>query len=182
MEKKIPTNTITRDIKDLAAPTGNIYETVVILAKRANQIALAEKKELAKKLEDFRGELRAQVLQRTPGLPAGGQPRAVAGEMVQHRKLEMRVGQQQALVLRMDVHQALRHLLQQTDLDRTVVDEAARTSRTGHHAADQQRAAVRFHVRLGQQGVQGFVLAGELRLDHAGISSLLDQRRVRLCP
>ena len=56
MEKKIPTNTITRDIRDLAAPTGNIYETVVILSKRANQIALAEKKELAKKLEDFRGE------------------------------------------------------------------------------------------------------------------------------
>ena len=54
MEKKIPTNTITRDIKDLAAPTGHIYETVVILSKRANQISLAEKKELAKKLEDFR--------------------------------------------------------------------------------------------------------------------------------
>ena len=54
MEKKIPTNTITRDIKDLAAPTGTIYETVVILSKRANQISLAEKKELAKKLEDFR--------------------------------------------------------------------------------------------------------------------------------
>ena len=56
MEKKIPTNTITRDIKDLADPTGNISETVVLLAKRANQIARAEKKELAKKLEDFRGE------------------------------------------------------------------------------------------------------------------------------
>ena len=56
MEKKIPTNTITRDIKTLAEPTGNIYETVVILSKRANQIALAEKKELNKKLEDFRGE------------------------------------------------------------------------------------------------------------------------------
>ena len=54
MEKKIPTNTITIDIKNLAAPTGNIYETVVILSKRANQISLAEKKELAKKLEDFR--------------------------------------------------------------------------------------------------------------------------------
>ena len=54
--KKIPTNTITRDIKYLAEPTGNIYETVVILSKRANQISLAEKKELAKKLEDFRGE------------------------------------------------------------------------------------------------------------------------------
>ena len=56
MEKKLPVNTITRDIKNLAAPTGNIYETVVILSKRANQIALKEKKELSKKLEDFRGE------------------------------------------------------------------------------------------------------------------------------
>ena len=55
-KKKIPTNTITRDVKDLAAPTGNIYESVVILYKRANQIALAEKKELNKKLEDFRNE------------------------------------------------------------------------------------------------------------------------------
>lgn len=56
MEKKIPTNTITRDIKDLAQPTGNIYETVVILSKRANQISVAEKKELTKKLEEFRGD------------------------------------------------------------------------------------------------------------------------------
>ena len=54
IKKKVPSNTITRDIKYLAEPTGNIYETVVILYKRANQIALAEKKELAKKLEDFR--------------------------------------------------------------------------------------------------------------------------------
>ena len=56
IKKKVPTNTITRDIKDLAAPTGNIYETVVILYKRANQIDLAETKELAKKLEDFRSD------------------------------------------------------------------------------------------------------------------------------
>lgn len=56
MEKKIPNNTITRDIKYLAEPTGNIYETVVILSKRANQISLAEKKELAKKLEEFKGD------------------------------------------------------------------------------------------------------------------------------
>lgn len=54
--KKIPTNTITRDVKELAEPTGNIYESVVILYKRANQIALAEKKELNKKLEDFKNE------------------------------------------------------------------------------------------------------------------------------
>ena len=56
MEKKIPVNTVTRDTKFLAQPTGNIYETVVILSKRANQISLAEKKELSKKLEDFRNE------------------------------------------------------------------------------------------------------------------------------
>lgn len=54
VKKKVPSNTITRDTKYLAEPTGNIYETVVLLYKRANQIALAEKKELAKKLEDFR--------------------------------------------------------------------------------------------------------------------------------
>ena len=55
-KKNVPQNTITRDVKYLAAPTGNIYETVVILYKRANQIALAEKKELNKKLEDFKND------------------------------------------------------------------------------------------------------------------------------
>ena len=53
-KSSIPTNTVTRTLTDIDAPTGNIYETVVLLYKRANQIALAEKKELAKKLEDFR--------------------------------------------------------------------------------------------------------------------------------
>ena len=55
-KKKVPNNTITRDIKYLAEPTGNIYESVVILYKRANQIALAEKKELTRKLEDFKND------------------------------------------------------------------------------------------------------------------------------
>ena len=55
-KKKIPVNTVTRDIKNLAAPTGNIYESVVILYKRANQIAMAEKRELTKKLEEFRND------------------------------------------------------------------------------------------------------------------------------
>lgn len=54
--KKVPKNTITRDLCDLAAPTGNIYETVVILSKRANQISIQEKKELSKKLEAFKNE------------------------------------------------------------------------------------------------------------------------------
>jgi len=55
-KKKVPQNTVTRDIKNLAAPTGNIYESVVILYKRANQIAGAEKRELMKKLEEFRND------------------------------------------------------------------------------------------------------------------------------
>ena len=54
--KKTPTNTVTRDLCDPANPTGNIYETVVVLAKRANQIAIAEKKELTRKLEDFKND------------------------------------------------------------------------------------------------------------------------------
>ena len=54
--KKIPVNTLTRDLNHLAEPTGNIYETVVILSKRANQIAIAEKKELTRKLEEFKND------------------------------------------------------------------------------------------------------------------------------
>ena len=55
-KKKGPTNTVTRDVRVLAEPTGNIYESVVVLYKRANQIALQEKKELNKRLEEFRNE------------------------------------------------------------------------------------------------------------------------------
>lgn len=55
-KKNVASNTITRDVKNLAAPTGNIYESVVVLYKRANQISVAEKKELTKKLEDFKNE------------------------------------------------------------------------------------------------------------------------------
>ena len=55
-KKKVPVNTVTRDIKNLAAPTGNIYESTVILYKRANQISLAEKKEILKKLDEVRNE------------------------------------------------------------------------------------------------------------------------------
>lgn len=50
---QVPTNTITRELRDLAAPTGNIYEAVMIIAKRANQISADIKQELSKKLEEF---------------------------------------------------------------------------------------------------------------------------------
>lgn len=55
-KKKVSQNTITRDVRHLAEPTGNLYETVVILSRRANQISMAEKKELGKKLEDVKSE------------------------------------------------------------------------------------------------------------------------------
>lgn len=48
-----PTNTVTRDIMNLCDETGNIYETVAILGKRANQISVDIKTELSKKLQEF---------------------------------------------------------------------------------------------------------------------------------
>lgn len=48
-----PTNTITRNMNDLREGTGNVYETVAILGKRSNQIAVEMKDELKKKLEEF---------------------------------------------------------------------------------------------------------------------------------
>ena len=50
---KAPTNTVTRDIMDLCDETGNIYESVAIIGKRANQISLDIKNELSKKLQEF---------------------------------------------------------------------------------------------------------------------------------
>lgn len=51
--KANPNNTQTRKLTDLDAPTGNIYESVVVIARRANQIATATKHELQQKLAEF---------------------------------------------------------------------------------------------------------------------------------
>ncbi|MBP5260322.1 MAG: DNA-directed RNA polymerase subunit omega [Paludibacteraceae bacterium] len=48
-----PTNTITRDVNNLCENTGNVYETIAIIAKRSNQIAMEIKDELKHKLEEF---------------------------------------------------------------------------------------------------------------------------------
>ena len=48
-----PLTTITRDISDIDANTGNIYEAIMIIAKRANQIGVDLKKELNDKLDEF---------------------------------------------------------------------------------------------------------------------------------
>ena len=50
---QVPTNTITRNLADFATPTGNVYESVMIIAKRSNQIAADIKQELNHKLEEF---------------------------------------------------------------------------------------------------------------------------------
>jgi len=50
---KASTTTVTQDVDKLEEPTGNIYESVVIIAKRANQISVDIKQELSKKLEEF---------------------------------------------------------------------------------------------------------------------------------
>ena len=48
-----PTNTISRDMNTLSEDVGNVYETVKIIAKRANQISVELKSEIEKKLQDF---------------------------------------------------------------------------------------------------------------------------------
>jgi DNA-directed RNA polymerase subunit K/omega len=48
-----PLNTVTRDMVKLSEDTGNVYETVCIIAKRANQVAAEMKRDLDKKLAEF---------------------------------------------------------------------------------------------------------------------------------
>ena len=48
-----PTNTVTRDLVDFVKDTNNIYESVAIMGKRANQISVEMKDELKAKLEEF---------------------------------------------------------------------------------------------------------------------------------
>lgn len=49
----VPNNTVTRNLPELDAATGNIYESIVVISKRANQISSEVKQELTKKLADF---------------------------------------------------------------------------------------------------------------------------------
>lgn len=48
-----PVNTITYNKSKIEEPTGNVYEAITIIAKRANQINSEIKKELIEKLEEF---------------------------------------------------------------------------------------------------------------------------------
>lgn len=50
---KAQKNTVTRDLVQLEEGTDNIFETIAILGKRANQIGTEIKEELNTKLEEF---------------------------------------------------------------------------------------------------------------------------------
>ena len=48
-----PATTVTRNLDMMTKDTGNVYETVIVVSRRANQIAVEMKQELNKKLEEF---------------------------------------------------------------------------------------------------------------------------------
>jgi len=57
LRRQLSTNTTnnieTRDLNELRSKTGNVYESIAIIAKRANQINISIKEELHNKLEEF---------------------------------------------------------------------------------------------------------------------------------
>jgi len=52
-KSKAPGSTITRDLKVVESKAENIYQAVIIAAKRSNQISVEIKQELDRKLEEF---------------------------------------------------------------------------------------------------------------------------------
>ncbi|HEY8938041.1 MAG TPA: DNA-directed RNA polymerase subunit omega [Cyclobacteriaceae bacterium] len=49
----VQSSIITRDVDKIAAQTGNLYQSVVVISKRARQIAVNLKEELNNKLAEF---------------------------------------------------------------------------------------------------------------------------------
>jgi DNA-directed RNA polymerase subunit K/omega len=50
---KADRTTITRNVGEIEEKTGNVYESIVMLARRANQINVDLKEELTQKLQEF---------------------------------------------------------------------------------------------------------------------------------
>ena len=48
-----PDTTVTRNVAEIDGKTGNIYEAIAIVSKRANQISVKMKEELNSKLAEF---------------------------------------------------------------------------------------------------------------------------------
>ena len=57
LRRQLSANTLntveTKNLLDIKSRTGNLYESIAIIAKRANQINIAIKEELHNKLEEF---------------------------------------------------------------------------------------------------------------------------------
>jgi DNA-directed RNA polymerase subunit K/omega len=57
LRRQLSANTLntveTKSLLDIKSKTGNLYESIAIIAKRANQINIAIKEELHNKLEEF---------------------------------------------------------------------------------------------------------------------------------
>lgn len=53
IKKIVPNNTVTRKLTDIDRQTGNVYESVAIISRRANQISAETKQELTRKLAEF---------------------------------------------------------------------------------------------------------------------------------
>lgn len=49
----VQSSVVTRDLDKIAEQTGNVYESVVVISKRARQIAINIKEELNNKLAEF---------------------------------------------------------------------------------------------------------------------------------
>ncbi len=52
-KNNVPLSTVTRDLEQFSDQTGNLYESVVIMSKRANQISVDMKTDLERKLQEF---------------------------------------------------------------------------------------------------------------------------------
>jgi len=62
---KINPFSITRDLREFDKDTGNIYETVAILSKRANQIATELKEDFQERVKDFATHYTQDVYEET---------------------------------------------------------------------------------------------------------------------
>ena len=53
IKQNVNPSIITRDVIDFAKETGNVYESIAIISKRARQISTKMKEELSQKLSEF---------------------------------------------------------------------------------------------------------------------------------
>lgn len=52
-KKQVPTEATPKNVRELVKPTGNIYESIIVIGQRSKEISKQERDELHKKLEEF---------------------------------------------------------------------------------------------------------------------------------